>query len=67
MLAEEAAGAAPAFDRATELRLRAAHLIALLFRRPEPSTLQHCAERPDALVAAAPPGADVDCRVSDSS
>lgn len=39
-----------ALDRATELRVRAAQLIALLFRRPDEATLQRCAARLDELL-----------------
>lgn len=37
-------------DRATELRVRAAQLIALLFRRPDEATLKRCAARLDELL-----------------
>jgi LuxR family transcriptional regulator, maltose regulon positive regulatory protein len=60
----DAEGTASGFDRATELRLRAAHLIALLFRRPDPQALQRSAERLDALVDDEP---DADVRVMAAS
>lgn len=41
---------AGALDRAGELRARAAQLIALLFRRPQPDALARCAARLDALL-----------------
>jgi ATP/maltotriose-dependent transcriptional regulator MalT/DNA-binding SARP family transcriptional activator len=44
-----AAGAA-ALDRESELRVRAAWLIALLFRRPDDENLQRCAARLDQLI-----------------
>lgn len=44
------ADGAPPLDRESELRARAAQLIALLFRRPEPAALERCAARLDALV-----------------
>lgn len=44
------ADGAPALDRESELRARAAQLIALLFRRPDADALARCAARLDALV-----------------
>jgi len=43
-------GRAAQLDRESELRARAAQLIALLFRRPDHPDLQRCAERLDQLV-----------------
>ncbi len=37
-------------DRESELRARAAYVIALLFRRPEDENLDHCAQRLDELI-----------------
>lgn len=44
------ADAGTALDRESELRARAAQLIALLFRRPDPAALERCAARLDALL-----------------
>lgn len=44
--------AAPALDRESELRARAAYVIALLFRRPDDPALAHNAARLDELVDA---------------
>ncbi len=41
---------APALDRESELRARAAQLIALLFRRPDADALARCAARLDTLI-----------------
>ena len=42
--------AASRLDRASELRARAAYLIALLFRAPDHDSIDTCAERLDALI-----------------
>lgn len=53
-----------ALDRESELRARAAQLIAILFRRPDEVLLQHCALRLDALIDAEP---DVNVRMMAAS
>ena len=56
--------AATALDRESELRARAAQLIAMLFRRPDEKALQHCAVRLDVLIDGEP---DVNVRVMAAS
>lgn len=58
------AAAAPALDTRSELRLRAAHLIAMLFRRPDEHALEACARRLDDLLDHEP---DVNVRMMAAS
>lgn len=51
-------------DRESELRARAAQLVALLFRRPDEALLQRCASRLDALIDGEP---DVNVRTMAAS
>jgi ATP/maltotriose-dependent transcriptional regulator MalT/DNA-binding SARP family transcriptional activator len=55
---------APPLDPASELRARAAYLIALLFRRPDHPDLERCARRLDALLDDEP---DVNARMMAAS
>jgi LuxR family maltose regulon positive regulatory protein len=57
-------GQAAALDRESELRARAAQLVALLFRRPDEAVLRQCAACLDALVDGE---ADVNVRVMAAS
>ncbi len=53
-----------ALDRESELRARAAQLVAILFRRPDEEVLRRCASRLDALIDEEP---DVNVRVMAAS
>ncbi|GIL05033.1 hypothetical protein FBR04_15380 [Betaproteobacteria bacterium PRO7] len=57
-------GQPAALDRESELRARAAQLIALLIRRPDADVLERCAARLDALIDGEP---DVNVRVMAAS
>ncbi len=58
------AGQAPQLDRGSELRARAAYLIALLFRKPDHPDLAACAQRLDELLDDEP---DVNARMMAAS